>query len=293
MSDYNKTLREISHLKSMVPGLLSFNSTDWKEVWKQVKVVGAAFKGVRFPSREEHQKAWDDFQRIVDEIKEKQSEERKEKQKAWDAKSNTSAFWRDKIIRLAQDAKPYRSTGLEAIILAIATGGLSIVLEMIMGPFDDRKSELQSASESLKQGFSLLSERKQEIMSQDKGLCFDALNEAKDYLDREWTVYKEERQKAWDTYQGEKQQKHQTWKNRTEDNLRKLEERRDKLASVLAHKESHLNDLQDKLSDARSDSYRDRVSGWIDEEKENIEEIQDKLRNVLTWIEETEDKLRS
>jgi predicted nucleic acid-binding Zn-ribbon protein len=156
-----------------------------------------------------------------------------------------------------------------------------------------RSKELQHASEALKKGWTMLNEHKEDMLGRDKHDAFQAFNEAKEHLDREWDNYKRERQKAYDNHQREHEQKQQAWRRGTEENIRYLEDRRDRLNSVLSHKESHLEDLRNKLSDAWSDDYRSRVSGWIDEEESNIQDIRDKLSNVEDWLHEARSKLNS
>ena len=76
-------------------------------------------------------------------------------------------------------------------------------------------------------------------------------------------------------------------------NIRNLEERREKLNAVLAHKERHLDELNDKLRDARGDDFRSVVSGWISEEEAGIGDVKEKLRKVEDWIYEDREKLRA
>lgn len=71
-----------------------------------------------------------------------------------------------------------------------------------------------------------------------------------------------------------------------------LNERRERLYGVLAHKEQHLEELHDKLASARSEEFQARVAGWIDEERESISDIKNKLENIESWIDEEKEKLR-
>ncbi|OGO19392.1 MAG: hypothetical protein A2144_07925 [Chloroflexi bacterium RBG_16_50_9] len=74
--EYNKVLQEIDELKSMMTSdSLPFDKPDWKSIWGQIRVASTSFKGVKFPTRDEHQKAWDNFQNIVSSVKEAQVEE--------------------------------------------------------------------------------------------------------------------------------------------------------------------------------------------------------------------------
>jgi hypothetical protein len=288
MSDYREVNRNISRLESMVPGIFDFGKPDWKAIWNQIRFTGKSFKGSRFPSKEEHESAWNKFQHLVHKVKAKQ----KESQKDWDKKKDESARLREMILSQAISARPYDS-GLADLILTIASGGVNLLLNAIMGPFDEEKQMLKSCGEQLQKGWDMLHDNKDKMLAKDKGVTFEALNETKELLDRRWKTYKAQRQKAWDEYQRERASKRHNWEQKIETNIRSLEERREKLNSVLAHKECHLDELYDKLREAWSDDYRSRVSDWISEEESNISNIKEKLRSIEDWIYENKEKLRS
>jgi len=286
MENHEKIGREIDNLRSMLPsGLFSSSKPNWKSIWVQIKKISEGFKNVRFPTKEERETAWNEFQSLVDDVKQQQEKEHEE----WNKKKSESERLRDRIIRQADNAKI--SSGLADIILTLATGGINLILDAIMGPFDEKKSELQNASKQLQKGWEMLKEYKNDMLGRDKQEAFEALNNAKENLDAEWEEYKRERQKAFDNFIREKERNRDSWRERVENNIRKLEDRRDRLNDVLSHKESHLDDLRDKLSDARSDDYRDRISGWISEEESNIDDIRDKLKNIEDWLYEERSKL--
>jgi hypothetical protein len=288
MSDYKEVNRNITKLESMLPGILDFGKPDWKAIWGQIKVTGQSFKGVRFPSKEEHEAAWNKFQRLVDKVKAQQAEEQKE----WEKKKEESARLRERIISQARAARPVDS-GLAEVILTFATGGLNLLLDAIMGPFDEEKEQLKGCGRRLQKGWDMLRDSKEYMFGKDKGLAFEALNETKELLDQRWERYKAERQKAYEKYQREKAGKRRAWVEKVEGNIRKLEERRDKLNAVLAHKERHLDELHDKLRDARGDDFRSVVSGWISEEEAGIRDVKEKLGKVEDWIYEDKEKLRA
>ena len=284
MAEYQTVIENISRLRSMIPGDLS-ERTNFKSIWSQIKVVGNSFKGARFPNPEQHQKAWGEFQQLVDNVKNLQEED----QENWERRKIRSGELRNKIINQAHTAKP-PSEMFEGI-LSMLTGGISSVLSEIMGPFDDRKRDLQRCNEWLKEGWDTLNSNKDEMLGKDKQAAFSALNETKDRLDEAWAKYKQERDKAWEAHQHAKNEKQNAWRARTMENIRNLEERKHKLQNVLSHKVSHLSELQSKYAEAWSDDYRDRISGWIDEETDSIRDIQNKLSEVESWIHEAEVKL--
>lgn len=50
--------------------------------------------------------------------------------------------------------------------------------------------------------------------------------------------------------------------------------------------------LRDRYSEARYDDQRERVSGWIDEERRAIEDIDEKLVDARRKLDEARAKLR-
>lgn len=286
MSDYKEVIKRVRQLESMLPGrMFGSTKTDWKAVWNQIKEIGGGFKGSRFPTKEERQAEWDKFQSLVARVKQMQEDERSK----WDQKKRESEKLKDEIISKSYAAIP--SSGSAEAILAVLTGGLSSVISAIMGPFDERKRELQYSSQALQEGWAMLHQYKDHITGQHKQEAFQALNNAKERLDMEWSRYKKERDQAYAEHRSQQAEKRAQWIHKVEDNISNLENKRERLNDALSKRESHLSDLYDKLSDARSDEYRSRVSDWISEEQENIQEIKRKLENVEDWLQEARDKL--
>lgn len=292
MKPYEDVLQHIDRLEAMMPtGLFAGDKWDFKALWGQIRETGTAFKGVRFPTREEHEQAWSRFQTLVQEIREKQNELRSK----FDQRRESSQKLRDSLIRHAEDALP--NSGLGDLMLALATGGLSVVLEMtldaLLGPYDKRKQELLQASDALRAVWDEFGSRKSELLRNDKDTVFEALKNEQQKLDDLWSQYKAERQAAMDKFYGGKRRRHEEWRERTLGNIRNNQEREVRLDGVLAHKRRHLDSLYERLSDARSDSYRERVTGWIGEEVSAIREIERKIDEIRGWISEDLAKLNS
>ena len=66
-----------------------------------------------------------------------------------------------------------------------------------------------------------------------------------------------------------------------------------RIVEALREKERHLDELHDKLRDARGDDFRSVVSGWISEEEAGIGDVKEKLRRGEDWIYEDKEKLRT
>lgn len=290
MKHYEDVLRHIDRLEAMVPtGFLLDDNWDFKAIWQQIKITGAAFKGVRFPTKDEHQEAWSRFQNLVQKVKDKQNERRSK----FKEKAESSEKLRDSLIRRAENALP--DSGLGDLILTLATGGINIILEqtldMLLGPFDRRKEELIQSSRALKAAWDEFSSQKGQLLRDDKNTVYHALKSTQEQLDELWAQYKEERQSTLDAFFQGKRQRHAEWRERTLANIRKNQERKSRLEGVLDHKRGHLNELHDRLADAWSDDYRSRVEGWISEEEAAINDIEGKIYEINGWISEDLAKL--
>ena len=287
MTDYKNVLRQIDRLEAMIPsGRLPGTNWDFKALWQQIKTTGAGFKGVRFPTRQQHDESWSRFQDLVQRVKTEQGNRRS----TFEKRRQASEELRERLIR---DVLP--DSGLADLILTLATGGLNIVIEQTLdaslGPFDKRKEELLQANQALKNAWSDFRARKSELLKNDKNTVYHALKNQQDRLGDLWAEYKAERQKALEAFHQERCQRHEEWRERTLSNVRKNQERQSRLEGVLDHKRNHLDSLHDQLSDARSDDYRSRVKGWISEEQAAIENIERKIDQINGWVSEDLAKL--
>jgi hypothetical protein len=83
-----------------------------------------------------------------------------------------------------------------------------------------------------------------------------------------------------------------TLRQQVENNIEKLEERRQRLHERLAHDESRLHELDSKRRGARSDDSRAVIESWIIEAKEKIRSIRDQIEQMDNSIEKERSKLR-
>lgn len=278
-------------------------SGKWKDVWVEIKSVGQAFKESRFPNAQDRQAAWDRFQSISANVKACQEEARGK----FEERVRESKYHLEQILSYAERATP--SSGSADALLAICTGGLSVLIkagiDAILGPFDDRKFELQKCSETMKEGWAYLSQNKGQMFGKDKQEAFEALKKASETLHEAWDKWKSARGEAIEQYHAEKQAawearqakreawiaKREAWEGRMRENISKLEDRLDRLESALDRRQSNLSKLEDMRDSAWSDSHRDRVEEWIDEENDRISDIGRKIDQIRGWISDMEAKL--
>lgn len=299
MANHEDVIANIRRLEDQTPSGLFGSDSDWdfKAIWSQIRRTGSSFKGVKFPTPDEHSAAWDNFQSLVERVKEQQDK----RQKQFESRAKGSGELRNQIIRKANDVGPF-DQGLADVILTLATGGaylaLKLTLEALLGKFDEQKVELIAASDRMKAAWALLSGNKTKLLRDDKDAVYSALREAQEKLDGAWQQYKEQRSQALDEFHREKekrrnenQAKHEAWKERTRANIAKNEDWLRGLQERLAKQQSHLSDLNDKYADAWNDDFRERVSGWIDEAHSSIAEIESKIERVEGFVQQDQQKL--
>jgi len=269
----------------------------WKDVWSEIRSIGQAFKESRFPTVQDRQTAWGRFQSIVARVKACQEQAMHEVE----GRVGESERHLEQIRSYAREATP--SSESADALLAIFTGGLSILIregvQAILGPFDERKLELQRCNKAMKEGWAYLSENKTAMLGKHKQEAFGALKSASDSLTAAWNTWKRGRQEVVDRFRAEKQAawearqaKQETWETRMRENISTLEDRLGRLESALDHRQSNLSKLEGMRDSAWSDSYRERVDGWISDENERIAGIKEKIERVKGWISDAEAKLR-
>ena len=269
----------------------------WKDIWDEIKDIGQAFKGSRFPSAEDRQATWKRFQTVIGHVKESQEKTRE----MFEERLHESKHHLDHVLSRAERAAP--SSALDDVILTIATAGLNVVIRegisAILGPFDERKMELQRCSETMSEWWAYLSSQKAEMLGKHKQEAFNALKRASDVLTEEWNTWRGQRQEAVDRFQAEKQAaweegqaKREAWETRIRENISNLEDRLDRLESALDHRQSVLSNLEDKRDSAWSDDYIENIDGWIGEEEGRISDIERNINKIKGWKSDAEAKLR-
>lgn len=260
--------------------------TKWKPVWAQIKEISSVFKNTHYPTKEERQRRWEHFQNLVHKVKDFQSKE----QEKWAEKSNSSERYKNKIIACAQAAKPAGAIG--DFILSLVTLPVRPIIAMLPGDYDEKHEELKACSKSLKEGWQLISTYKNEMTGRDKKEVFDALKDAQESLNAAWEKWKEGKAQARAARADYFRSKRESFQDKIRERIETHKERLEKLYSVLSKCETHLDNLRDQRNSAWSDSFRDRVEGWIDEEENRISSIKEKIDRIEGWLDEDRRKLQ-
>jgi len=61
--------------------------------------------------------------------------------------------------------------------------------------------------------------------------------------------------------------------------------------AVRSRKVDHLEELEAKLSEAWSESFRERVEGWISDERDQIREIDEKIASAYAKLNDARSRL--
>lgn len=290
---------QIRKLSSAVPEQ-NAHGTDWKAVWAMIRSIGSSFKDTRFPSKEERELAWKQFQTIVSRVKALQTEYFE----GQDLLYKESGRLKDKICEMASNATPSTLDDLGNILVPIAVP-VNIAMDSVFGPSDHAKARLEGYSRELREVWGFFSANKGSMRGADKGVAYAALSKAQERLDYEWEKWKRERgrlhksqvsqraarQEAWTARQREWEQKQAQWRSNQVAYIERLEQGREKLASALERRTSHLDDLREKRSSAKSEEHRNRVDAWIDEERDRIADIRSKLNELDGKIDEAKGRL--
>ncbi len=186
--------------------------------------------------REQKQKEWDERQRER-EKKQKEYEERlklrEQKEKEWEKRVNSSKSHLDTIMSMARVAEPYSqsSSAFADVILAVATGGLTSILQSLLGERDSlnqRSSYLSSCANKLKQAIEYLNKHKDALIGEDRAQAYAGVSSIQEKLNAEWAELKDKKQKvneslkrAREEKEKEKAAKQAAWEERQRVNAEK------------------------------------------------------------------------
>ncbi len=151
--------------------------------------------------REKRQKEWEEKQK-----------EREKKERAWANRVSKSKSHIDTIISMARSAEPSSeaSSAFADMIIGVATGGISIALESLLGQRNhlrERAQYLKSCSEKNKSAWEYFSRYKHEMIGEDKAQASSALFSVRDKLNAAWGDLNEKKQKVNDSLQRAKEEK--------------------------------------------------------------------------------------
>lgn len=235
----------------------------WKEFWEKCDEIGKGFKGVRYPSKQDREKAWKEFCYIRKEAVEYRNNE-------FNNRKFKSKSHRDYILREISLCQPRDLFGLDPVDI------------------DDMKS----LGKSLKEAVNYFSENKTEMLGGHKKECYEAILEMRRVHDAWWEHLKKIRNEIYEGKQREWERKQEKFRERVQRNLEINYERLSSANASLQRLQDHADELRSNISSAWNDDYADRASGWLSETENQIYEKEQYIRRIEEWIREDEDKLK-
>lgn len=243
----------ISELKAEAsPGsfrhLITLTGPNWHRVRDMIEKIHDGFRDVRYPTKEDRDRAWARFMEAKAEAHSRRGEEE-------EALRHRSAEHRSSILRLVERARPGFLTSPDA-------------------------DTLKALGRHLSKAGKSLSDHKDEMIASHKHECFEAITATREQLDKWWKAYhadSAERHRRWKARvtSNLEQNREQLSKAlaalaRHEDHAAEL---RSKIASAwnsdwAARASGWLAETEDKIDDIRS-SVR-RLEGWVAEDESNL-----------------------
>lgn len=273
--------RKINDLESKVASSITFwgnyDRDKINDAIELAKEIQADFKKkIRYPSKIERDEAWQRFFNL--------------REKAYQIKhqaiEDLSNEHYKEINGYLIDAD-YSKLG-DVILTVLTIGLLSITKEDMIW----KGKQLREAGQLFKQyKYEMTKDHKAEIHERIVSIREDHDNYwqvYRDYQEEKQKIYEEKKQ-AWE----ERQTRREQAKERIEANIEKNRENLRKAEEALERQKQRRSDLEDQISSAWSDSFRERAEGWLDECNNKISDIEDSIDRLEGWIREGEDKLSS
>jgi hypothetical protein len=232
-----------------------------------MKEIQADFKNkVKYPTREERETAWQTFCSLRSDAHEKSRERNAER----------SDY---RMIEINRELWEADWDAFMDEIGDVITFHTAVTTRDIM---KEKGRHLHEAGQ-------LLSRYKHEMTREHKDEVFGRIKEIREQHDIFWGRYKEHQAEK----QREYEQKRDNARERIEANLEKNREQLQKAQDALERQKDHRRDLEEQISSAWSDDFRDRAEGWLDEANDKIADIEASIERIEGWIEEGQDKLNS
>jgi len=289
----------ISSLQNYVE-LLNPHKGYWSELWTLVKQINSGFKEVKYPSREDKEKAWALFQGLIKRAKERSEQNKariRQQEEEWERKKQKSKFTKEEIILKAESAGPM--SGFQRSFSEIFVLPGKIIADVITGLFgmnddkdlDDIYKELLECNRALEKGWELFNQNIELMLPGDKNEAYKYLQDARKKLDYAWSQWKEKKTALKVLRKRQVEEKHALFLERVKCNVAKLEEKLEKAEGALIRQQSLLEDLREKYDSAWSDNYRRRCGEWIQECEDRIVSIKEHINKLEDWLKKERTKL--
>jgi len=258
--ELDKLIDELKEALPDDPGFIGIGVVrqDWRPFWALAKEIQAGFSaGVRYPTKELRQAAWERLNALRDEASRRGDRER-------DHLSAKSKHHRDAIFgeckgigwsQLSDDIWFFDKTTVE---------------------------QMKSRGQYLGKLMQYFSEHKTEMLPEDKSACHERIQEIKEEHDNFWAKLRESNT----TRSADRME-------RCQSNLEKNRERYRKASEALSRFNDRASELRDKIAETDSEKWSEIWSGWLSETEAKINDIEASISQIEEWIEEDGKRLAS
>lgn len=245
---------------------------DWRPVWALCQEIQKEFRGYKgYSSKEEHQAAWDRFQRL-----------REKASRLADVEKEN----------FAAQSRRYRSEILSEAKACYWSKSADFFIGAVLG--ETTVDEMKQLQSRLKDAGRRLSENKDKMTREDKERCFQAIKDARESHDSFWEKYKEHREnqhREHEKRQEEFERKRAQWIDRVKANIEKNRDKHSNAVRALSKTRDRIAEIESKLFDTDSGKWQEIFSGWLDEARVRERDIEESIDRIEGWIREDLDKL--
>lgn len=273
--DLDKKIRQLDSGISSAQGMFTGSTReDWKSVFDLMKEIQSDFNNkVKYPTRDEREVAWQKFCLLRTEAHEKSKQNTAER-------SDYRMIEINRELRAADwDAMSDEFGDMITFYTAVTT-----------------KETMKEKGQHLHEAGQLLSRYKHEMTGEHKQEVFERINRIREQHNIFWGRVREaneEKQKIWEQKQSEFEERKENAKESIRRNIEDNKERLRKAQNALEKAKNHRSELEDQISSAWSDGFRERAEGWLDEENDRIADIEESIDRIEGWIEEGRSRLNS
>lgn len=265
--DLDKKIRQLGDRINSTHGFTGTTREDWEPVFELMKEIQADFNSkVKYPTIEERETAWQTFCSLRSDAHE---ESRKQNAERSD-------------YRMIEINRELREADWDAFMDEIGD-----VITFHTAP--TTRDIMKEKGRHLREAGQLLSRYKHEMTREHKDEVFERIKDIREQHDIFWGRYREHQEEKQRQYE----RKRDNARERIEANLEKNQEQLRKAEDALERQKQHRLDLEEQISSAWSDDFRDRAEGWLDETNDKISDIESSIERIEGWIEEGRDRLRN
>lgn len=245
-----------------------YHRSDWKTFWAKAGQTQQGFNsGVRYPTKQLRDEAWERFNKVRSLASQRASEEQ-------DHLRDVSESCRNEILSEAESAR--HSPWIDAVWDKITFSTDKTTVE-----------NMKALGRTLASARRMLSEYKDKMFGEHKRECYEKIAEIQQTHDEWWERYKEARERereAWEQRRNERRE-------RIRANIEKNRERLAKATDALERQRERAAELRSKIAETRSDKWSQIFEDWLSETERKIDDIEESVRRLEAWIEEDGRKL--